>query len=291
MTRGARPDEAEETRGGMSQRKRVGGTSASGKQETGPTRQQRRARDRRRRQVTRRLRILRTAGIAAFMLATITAFIIVLAAHGNHTPSQPAATSADWVSLKSTAPADVQSAVRATRTYQTALSAPQTGLGHELQVGTLGTPVLVHVYHPTNGATDTWVVPVLDPSAPGAHVVALLDFAYDATHARMRATTFAGPFAPGDPEYGQPFPRTTASQAAARFSAAHVSAAFPSGQPELVYFSADLDKIAGPHPPMQWSGGGQFPDLAVWRISAGGTDYLVGLDGKVYPASQAPLAA
>ena len=164
------------------------------------------------------------------------------------------------------------------------------GLGHELAAGTLGTPVLVHVYHPTNGAADVWVVPVLDPSAPGAHIVGLLDFAYDAAHAKMRATTFAGPFQPGDPEYGQPFPRTTATQATARFSAAHASLASAAGQPELVYFPANLDKIAGPNPTMQWTGGGQFPDLAVWRIPASGTDYLVGLDGKVYPASQTPLA-
>lgn len=269
----------------MSQRKQAGS-----KREAGPTRQQRRSRDRRRRQLTRRVRVVRAAGIATFMLATIAAFVIVLAAHGNHTPSQPAAASPDWVSLKSTAPADVRAAVRASRTYQEALAAPQAGLGHELQAGALGAPVLVHVFHPVNGATDVWVVPVLDPSAPGAHVVGLLDFSYDAAHSRMRAMTFAGPFQPGDPEYGQPFPRATASQATARFSAAHASLAASAGQPELVYFSANLDKIAGPSPKMQWTGGGQFPDLAVWRISAGGADYLVGIDGQVYPASQAPLA-
>lgn len=269
----------------MSQHKQMGS-----KRDIGSTRQQQRARDQRRRKLTRRLRIFRTAGIAAFMLATIAAFVIVLAAHGNHSPSRPAAASPDWVSLKSTAPADVRAAARDSRTYQTVLAAPQSGLGHELQVGALGTPVLVHVYHPTNGATDVWVVPVLDPAAPGAHVVGLLDFAYDATNMRMRALTFAGPFQPGDPEYGQPFPRTTASQATARFSAAHASLVASAGQPELVYFSANLDKIAGPNPTVQWTGGGQFPDLAVWRIPAAGADYLVGLDNKVYAANQAPLA-
>lgn len=232
----------------------------------------------------------RTAGIAVFMAATIATFVLVLATHGNARSPQPAAATPDWVSLRSTAPTDVQNAARSSRTFQAALAAPQTGIGHELNVGTLGAPVLVHVYHPTNGATDVWVIPVMDPSAPGAHIVALLDFAYDAAHARMRATTFAGPFQPGDPEYGQPFPRASANQAMAKFSAARAGLAAPAGQPELIYFSANLDKITGPNPTLHWTGGGQFPDLAVWRISSGGADYLVGIDGQVYSASQAPLA-
>lgn len=224
------------------------------------------------------------------MLTSIVTFGIVLAAHGNHTSGQPVAAGPDWVSLRSTSPADVLAAARASRTFQTTLAAPQTELGRELRVGTLGAPVLVHVYHPTNGATDVWVIPALDTTAPGAHIVALLDFAYDAAHARMRAISFAGPFRPGDPEYGQPFPRASASQATTRFVAAHVSGAAPTGQPELIYFSADLDKIAGPNPSIHWTGGGQFPDLAVWRIPAGAADYVVGMDGKVYSASQLPLA-
>ena len=269
----------------MGQRSQTAGDLQSGK-----TRHERRAARRRRGQIARRLRLLRTVGIAAFMLATIAAFVIALAAHGDTTPRQPAAASPDWVSLTSTAPADVLAAARSTRTYQTTLAAPQTALGGVLRTGTLGTPVLVRVYHATNGATDVWVIPVTDAAAPGAHIVALLDFAYDAAHSRIRATTFAGPFQPGDPEYGQPFPRATASQATARFGAAHAGQSAQAGSPELVYFPAALDKITGPNPSIHWTGGGQFPDLAVWRIPSGGADYLVGVDGQVYSANQLPLA-
>ncbi|MGH2486755.1 MAG: hypothetical protein ACRDHE_12155, partial [Ktedonobacterales bacterium] len=122
----------------MGQRSRTTGGS-----KPGTTRQERRAAGRRRGQIARRLRVLRTAGIAVFMLATIAAFVVALAAHGNNAPRNPAAASPDWVSLTSTAPADVRAAARSTRTYQTALAAPQSALGSELRKGTLGTPALV----------------------------------------------------------------------------------------------------------------------------------------------------
>lgn len=54
---------------------------------------------------------------------------------------------------------------------------------------------------------------------------------------------------------------------------------------------APVDVIAGPHPTVKWSGGGQFPDLAIWRLpAANGQDYLAGIDSQVYTASQLPLA-
>jgi hypothetical protein len=64
-------------------------------------------------------------------------------------------------------------------------------------------------------------------------------------------------------------------------------------QAELVYFPANLDKLNGPHAQMTWTGGGQFPDLAIWRIvpAGGAKDYLVGLDGRVYLPSELPLAS
>ncbi|MGH2514394.1 MAG: hypothetical protein ACRDHP_01950 [Ktedonobacterales bacterium] len=160
--------------------------------------------------VWRGLRYLRTAGIGVFLAAMILAFALVLAAQSNapsSTAAGPGHGSAQggpqggpqWVPLTSTAPAAIQSAARATRNFQDVLNAPQTLLGQALRQGTLGVPVLVHVYRPAPGMTDVWVIPVLEATAPGAHIVALLDFAYDAGNARMRPLTFAGPFVPTDP--------------------------------------------------------------------------------------------
>ncbi|MGH2514393.1 MAG: hypothetical protein ACRDHP_01945 [Ktedonobacterales bacterium] len=62
-------------------------------------------------------------------------------------------------------------------------------------------------------------------------------------------------------------------------------------QPELVYFPANLDAIAGAKATTTWNGGGQFPDLAIWRLPASdGHDYLAGIDSRVYTATQLPLA-
>jgi hypothetical protein len=236
---------------------------------------------------------LRTAGIALFLAAAITAFALVLAARSPSHQAAPAGAgnTPQWVALPSTAPADVTTAARSTPLYQEIVASAQTELGKALANGTLGTPVLVHAYHPTPGMPDVWVVPVLEGNDGSQHVVALLDFAYDAANRRIRATSFAGPFVPGDPEYGQPFPRYTASAATSHFASARVATMAPTAQPELVYFPADLDKISGTNPTIHWTGGGQFADLAVWRIpAANGQDYLVGMDGRVYASGQLPLA-
>jgi hypothetical protein len=235
---------------------------------------------------------LRTAGIALFLVAAVTAFALVLAARSpSHQAAPATGNTPEWVNLPSTAPADVTSAARSTQLYQEIVASAQTQLGKALAGGTLGTPVLVHAYHPAPGMTDVWVVPVLDGSSGSQQVVALLDFAYDAPNHRIRATSFAGPFVPGDPEYEQPFPRYTTSQAMSHFASARVATIAPTAQPELVYFPADLDKISGTNATIHWTGGGQFADLAVWRIpAANGQDYLVGMDGRVYADSELPLA-
>jgi hypothetical protein len=65
-----------------------------------------------------------------------------------------------------------------------------------------------------------------------------------------------------------------------------------SAAPELVYFPADLARITSGSHPSGWTAGGQFPDLAVWRIAGSdGQDYIVGTDDKVQAASALPLAA
>lgn len=247
--------------------------------------------------VQRGVRYLRTAAIGVFLAGMIVAFALVLAAQPNSTAAGPgpghsiAQNGPQWVSLSATTPAAIQSAARATRDYQDVYNSPQTPLGQTLHHGTLGIPVLVHAYRPAPGTTDVWVIPVVEASAPGAHIAALLDFAYDAASHRIRPLTFAGPFVPTDPEYGQPFPRLAPTQAAALLASARHLPLAAGAQPELVYFPANLDAIAGPNATVKWTGGGQFPDLAVWLLPASdGQDYLAGIDSRVYTASQLPLA-
>jgi hypothetical protein len=208
-----------------------------------------------------------------------------------------------WVALAATSPSAIQQAARASRLYQDVWNSPQTRAGQALRSGMLGMPVLVHAYRPTPGLPDVWVIPVDSAGAPGVNlgqatgvrVVMLLDFAYDAAHRRLRPLTFAGPFVPGDPEYGQPFPRRTAAQALGVMGASYGASVVVGARAELVYFAANLAKLTGPQAQMTWTGGGQFPDLAIWRIvpAAGGpagADYLVGLDGRLYLPSELPLA-
>lgn len=248
---------------------------------------------RERRRFMRQFAHLRTLGIGALMVGMILAFAIVLGFQANFSRQDD---TAGWVHLASAAPADVLTAARATPLFKS-VSAAHTALAEALQQGTLGTPVLVHTYHPTPGMLDVWVVPVLEQSVPGLsgpgpHVVALLDFAYDTSNGQIRATSFAGPFVPGDPEYGQPFPRIAAPAASALVAHTSGHSMASGGQPELVYFPVNLDQIVGPHASVTWTAGGQFPDLAVWRVqSAPGQDYVVGLDDHVYTPSQLPLAA
>lgn len=246
---------------------------------------------RQRRKLLRQLAHLRMIGIGALMVGMLLALAIVLAfqVHGRQQPD-----TSGWVRLASTASGDVLSAARATATYQS-VAAAGTPLGQAIQDGTLGTPTLVHAYHPTPGMLDVWVIPVLEQSvpglsAPGPHVVALLDFSYDAANNRIRATSFAGPFVPGDPEYGKPFPQLAAPAAQALVAHAGLAPAASATPPELVYFPVNLDQVVGPHATATWTGGGQFPDLAVWRVTgAQGADYVVGLDQRVYTGAQLPL--
>jgi hypothetical protein len=243
------------------------------------------------------LRVLRTAGIGLFLLGMVLAFALVVGATSAGAPAGSSGQSgggpqaSGWVRIRSASPTDILSAVRATRMYQDVYNAPQTRLGAALRSGTLGVPVLVRAFHPTPGMTDVWVIPVLQSS--GHRNVALLDVAYDTTHGRIRPLTFAGPFVPTDPEYNQPFPRLSSGVALAQASAALRARGIglvPSTSPELVYFGADLDRIAGDHASIRWTGGGEFPDLAVWVITTGNQTYVVGLDDHVYAASQLPLA-
>ena len=265
-------------------------------------RHSRRTREHGQRRRARTLRYLRTGAIGLFLVGMIAAFVIVLALPDNAPASSGPAGGNDWVSLRSTTPTDLLAAMRSTTLYQEVAASPQTRMGQALRTSTLGTPVLVRAYRPTRRMPDVWVVPVLatgsrgasgvpSPPAVGASVVALLDFEYDRPHARIRAVSFAGPFVPTDPGFGQPFPRVTPSLALARVQQARRVNMAGGRQPQLVYFPADLNALNDPHSKLKWSGGGQFPDLAVWQVPAtDGHDYLVGVDGVVYTPAQLPLA-
>lgn len=251
---------------------------------------------------------LRLAALTIAAFVTVGAFAVVVAmattapAQGSSSTTNGDQPSPDWVSLASTSPADIQSAARSTSMFQQMYNTQGTLAGQALHAGTLGTPVLVHAYRPTPGMPDVWVIPVLTPGATSAsagHVTMLLDFAYDPGHQRMRPLSFAGPFVASDPEYGQAFPRMNSQQALARFAAERPgganslsAAALASAQTQLVYFPVNLDQLNDPQHPGSWTAGGQFPDVAVWRVSMpGAADTIIGLDGHSYAATQLPLVA
>jgi hypothetical protein len=242
------------------------------------------------------MRNVRLAALLSLLAVMILAFVIALATQTSVVP-QPEAKGPDgWISLPSASSADVLTAARATTIYQEAAAHPETLLGQAIRAGALGTPQLVHVFHPLPGMYDVWVVPLMQSNVPGLsaagpHVMGMLDLDYDAAHHRVRAVSFAGPFQSGEPAYGQPFPQQTQQTASATFTSASRIKMSVNVRPELVYFPADLDAIAGDHATVHWTAGGQFPDLAVWHMrSTDNHDYIVGLDHQVYPAEKLPFA-
>jgi len=239
-----------------------------------------------RRRITGAARNVRLVALLSLLGVMIVAFAIAIATQQASVPPQPEArVPGEWVALASTSSADVLTAARATTLYQEVAAHPQTLLGQAVRAGSLGTPQLVHVFHPLPGMHDVWVVPLMQSTvpglnAPGPQVVGMFDLEYDSAMRRVRAVSFAGPFQPGEPAYGRPFPQQTQQTAAATFTNATHAQIAVSAQPDLVYFPADLDAIVGVHARVHWVAGGQFPDLAVWRLrAANGHDVIVGLDG------------
>jgi hypothetical protein len=240
----------------------------------------------------------RTLILGALLGVTILGFALALVSQfgsqGAASPDQEG-----WVPLASTAPTDVLASAMNTPLYRASSSATKTRLGQALHTSHLGTPHLVHAYHAQPGTYDVWVIPLAQDATPGqgsssAHVIGLFDLDYDQSLQRVRAVSISGPFVQGDPGYSQPFPILPAQAATARFSAHAQSTNLAIPQqadlhPQLIYFSAALDKITGPHPSIVWNGGGQFPDLAVWRMAdSEGRDFIVGIDGAVYSSDQLP---
>jgi hypothetical protein len=249
-----------------------------------------------RKRIASSARRLRLAAFLALLAVMIVAFAIALATQTSVVPQPEAKGPGEWISLPSTSSADVLTAARATTLYREVAAHPETLLGQAVHAGSLGTPQLVHVFHPLPGMYDVWVIPLMQSNVPGLsaagpHVVGMLDLDYDVKHSRVRAVSFAGPFQLGEPAYGRPFPQQAQQTAAAAFTSATHARMAVNVRPELVYFPADLDAIAGIHAKVHWTAGGQFPDLAVWHVrSADGHDFIVGLDDQVYPAAQLPLA-
>jgi hypothetical protein len=241
-------------------------------------------------------RSVRLVALLSLLAVMIVAFAIALATQTSSQPQPESRVKEQWISLTSTSAADVLAAARATTLYREVAAHPETLLGQAVRAGSLGTPQLVHVFRPRPGMYDVWVIPLTQSnvpglSAPGPHVVGMLDLDYDAAHHCVRAVSFAGPLQPGDPAYGRPFPQQTQQAAAAAFANTTHAQMAVNLRPELVYFPADLDAIAGVHATLHWTAGGQFADLAVWHVrSADGHDFIAGLDGRVYAAEQLPLA-
>jgi hypothetical protein len=248
-----------------------------------------------RRRIVGSARSVRLAALLSLLAVMIVAFAIALATQTSSQPQPESRVKEQWIPLTSTSAADVLTAARATTLYREVAAHPETLLGQAVHTGSLGTPQLVHVFRPRPGMYDVWVIPLTQSnvpglSAPGPHVVGMLDLDYDAAHHRVRAVSFAGPLQPGDPAYGRAFPQQTQQAAAAFANTTHAQMAV-NLRPELVYFPADLDAIAGVHATLHWTAGGQFADLAVWHIrSADGHDFIAGLGGRVYAAEQLPLA-
>ena len=249
-----------------------------------------------RRRIAGSARNLRVVAFLALLSVMIVAFAIALATQTGVALQPEAKGPNEWISLSSTSPADVLTAARATTLYREVAAHPETLLGQAVHAGSLGTPQLVHVFHPLPGMYDVWVIPLMQSNVPGLsavgpHVVGMLDLDYDAKHSRVRAVSFAGPFQPGEPAYGRPFPQQAQQTAAAAFTSATHARMAVNMRPELVYFPADLDAIAGVNAKVHWTAGGQFPDLAVWYVrSADNHDFIIGLDSQVYPAEKLPYA-
>src|SRR5579884_1708431 len=138
-----------------------------------------------------------TVVLGGLAVAAVVAFAVALAAPGRGTAGEGAGGTAapPWSTVPAASPTDVLQAVESSQFYQQIQSSAKTLLGATLQHATLGTPVLVRVYHPAPGQYDVYVVPVLRAGGGGQQrVMALLDVAYDAKGSRITPLSIAGPF-------------------------------------------------------------------------------------------------
>src|SRR5262249_3268144 len=144
-----------------------------------------------RRRIASSMRNVRLVALLSLLAVMIVAFAIALATQTSVDPQPEASSQNGWIHLASTSSADVLKAARSTTLYSEVAAHPETLLGQAVHAGSLGTPQLVHAFHPLPGMYDVWVIPLMQSnvpglSGPGAHVVAMLDLDYDAAHHRVR---------------------------------------------------------------------------------------------------------
>jgi hypothetical protein len=144
-----------------------------------------------RRPITAAAHNMRLVALLSLLRVMIVAFAIAISTQAGARSQPGAGVTDEWVALASTSAADVLTAARATTLYQEVATHPQTLLGQAVRAGSLGTPQLVHVFHPLPGMHDVWVVPLLQATVPGLHapgpqVVGMLDLDYDSAVRRVR---------------------------------------------------------------------------------------------------------
>jgi hypothetical protein len=189
----------------------------------------------------------------------------------------------DWITLRSTSPADIIAAARRSELFNEHGSAKDD---HVANLSRLGTPVFVQAIQPPGAAAgeypDFYVLPILDNKGAVTDAAELaLNPAHTAIHV-IAIVTYAQPHAQGA------IPRLNPAVAQAAMSTQRHMALRSGTAPALAYFPADA--IAQETGQASWSGGGTFPADPIWLTSgADGRSYVVGTDGRVYDVSQLPM--
>jgi hypothetical protein len=202
---------------------------------------------------------------------------------GDNPGGPPVAAAGDWISLRSTAPADVLAAARQSSMFQEDQS---SGGDHITNLSRLGTPVLVRALQPAEAIAgqfpDFYVVPILDASGAATDAAELaLNQAHTAIQV-IAIVTYSQPHADGA------IARMTAATAVTAVGAQQHTALRPGTTPQLVYFPADAN--AQETGQVTWTGGGEFPADPMWLVpGTDGRDHLVGVDGRTYTPEQLPM--
>lgn len=245
------------------------------------------------RRISRRRHILRLIGIGCLFCVGVIAFIVVIMQASVNTFGQ-SIHSADpcielthtdqnstlWVSVRTTASADVMAAVKCTTMFQNATQGNDL-IARAMRTGHLGDPLLVRPYRSDVGMDALWMVPVLDRQQ---YALALLTFNYNEGAHQLSAREFAA--VTGNMFYTtHPFPYMDAGIAIATLAnQKHISLA-SARVPELIYFPGNDQSVT------DWRGGGTSYLDPIWRIpGSDGRWHYLGHDNQVYAGSALPLA-
>ncbi len=201
---------------------------------------------------------------------------------------QLAGSEAQWITLRSHAPADILAAVRQSRLFKQ----NRSGTGDFLKdLSRLGLPVLVQQVHAGTGAQprDCYDVPILD--ATGATGVTggsggTMGVAVAWLNPARTAISVGYIRAYDVP---QRWPATVSADQAVRIVAAEHRIGMRSGaSPQLVYFPFDFEvQWRGQ---LHWTAGGELADSPIWLVpGADGQEHFVGVDGHAYHLADLPL--